>query len=64
MLPHHSGDVIHGNVNDSENTITGQNTTTGEKVSDSWENYIVTGDNVDIGAPVCITGLNVKQAVM
>lgn len=43
-----------------ENVIIRQNTTIGEKESDSRENYIVIGDNVDIGAHTCIIGLNVK----
>lgn len=60
MLPHHSGVVIHGNVKIGENVIIRQNTTIGEKESDSRENYIVIGDNVDIGAHTCIIGLNVK----
>lgn len=46
--------TIHGNVNIGENVIVRQNTTTGEKVSDSRENYIVTGDNVCIRAHMCI----------
>jgi len=49
-----SGIVIHGNVNIAENVIVRQNTTTGEKVSDSRENNIVTGDNVCIRAHMCI----------
>ncbi|EJJ5456918.1 serine acetyltransferase [Escherichia coli] len=60
MLPHHAGIVIHGNVDIGENVIIRQNTTIGEKVSDSRGNYIVIGDNVDIGAHTCIIGLNVK----
>ncbi|MDZ7163310.1 serine acetyltransferase [Escherichia coli] len=60
VLPHHSGVVIHGNVKIGENVIIRQNTTIGEKESDSRENYIVIGDNVDIGAHTCIIGLNVK----
>ena len=60
VLPHHSGIVIHGNVKIGENVIIRQNTTIGEKESDSRENYIVIGDNVDIGAHTCIIGLNVK----
>lgn len=64
MLPHHAGIVIHGNVDIGENVIIRQNTTIGEKVSDSRENYIVIGDNVDIGAHTCIIGLNVKSEVM
>ena len=60
MLPHHAGIVIHGNVDIGENVIIRQNTTIGEKVPDSKENYIVIGDNVDIGAHTCIIGLNVK----
>nr|WP_250696129.1 hypothetical protein [Escherichia coli] len=51
---------MHGNVDIGENVIIRQNTTIGEKVSDSRENYIVIGDNVDIGAHTCIIGLNVK----
>lgn len=35
MLPHHAGIVIHGNVDIGENVIIRQNTTIGEKVSDS-----------------------------
>ncbi|ENB5600808.1 serine acetyltransferase, partial [Escherichia coli] len=46
VLPHHSGVVIHGNVKIGENVIIRQNTTIGEKESDSRENYIVIGDNV------------------
>lgn len=60
VLPHHSGVVIHGNVKIGENVIIRQNTTIGEKESDSRENYIVIGDNVDVGAHTCIIGLNVK----
>ncbi|MDA5220799.1 transferase, partial [Escherichia coli] len=54
VLPHHSGVVIHGNVKIGENVIIRQNTTIGEKESDSRENYIVIGDNVDVGAHTCI----------
>ncbi|MCR6297380.1 serine acetyltransferase [Escherichia coli] len=50
VLPHHSGVVIHGNVKIGENVIIRQNTTIGEKESDSRDNYIVIGDNVDVGA--------------
>lgn len=39
VLPHHSGVVIHGNVKIGENVIIRQNTTIGEKESDSRENY-------------------------
>ncbi|EFH6736718.1 serine acetyltransferase [Escherichia coli] len=60
VLPHHSGVVIHGNVKIGENVIIRQNTTIGEKESDSRKNYIVIGDNVDVGAHTCIIGLNVK----
>ncbi len=45
VLPHHSGVVIHGNVKIGENVIIQQNTTIGEKESDSRENYLVVGDN-------------------
>ncbi|MCB6909326.1 hypothetical protein LIZ11_20755 [Escherichia coli] len=51
------GITIHGNVNIGENVIIRQNTTTGEKPSDSRENYIVTGDNIDTGARACIPDL-------
>ncbi|CTS85770.1 serine acetyltransferase [Escherichia coli] len=60
VLPRHSGVVIHGNVKIGENVIIRQNATIGEKESDSRENYIVIGDNVDVGAHTCIIGLNVK----
>nr|WP_250887013.1 hypothetical protein [Escherichia coli] len=39
VLPHHSGVVIHGNVKIGENVIIRQNTTIGEKESDSRELY-------------------------
>ena len=44
-------------MNIGENVIIRQNTTTGEKPSDSRENYIVTGDNIDTGARACIPDL-------
>ena len=62
VLPHHAGIVIHGNVDIGENVILRQNTTIGEKVSDSRDNYIVIGDNVDIGANCCIIGNDITIA--
>ncbi|EAS7511132.1 serine acetyltransferase [Salmonella enterica] len=60
IIPHHSGIVIHGNVDIGENFVVRQNTTIGQKDSDSKELCIHIGNNVVIGANSCILGLSVK----
>ena len=60
MIPHHSGIVIHGNIDIGDNFVIRQNTTIGQKDSDSKQNRIFIGHNVDIGANTCILGLSVK----
>lgn len=55
-IPHHTGVVISDKARIGKNLVIRQNTTIGVVSSMGPDEYIMLGDNIDIGANSCIIG--------